>query len=375
MTGLFTLAGATVLLRLGTSIGVLTLARALQGLAAAIVWTASFALLIDTAGRDHIGQLMGTATFAANSGALLGPLVGGFIYEHAGSSALFLLMFSLIAVDFTMPLLIIERKNARLYEAPVGTSKYGTLSETTSLRPPSIEDGVKSDEKLGKVRTIVRILTSPQLLVALLGCFTQASLITSFDAVLPIFVETTFGWSPTASGLIFLTLIVPSLLSPLVGTIVDTRPKWSRYLVAGGFLLSAPCFVALGYIVDNTAEQQVLLAVLLALIGILTSFSLPPVMVEAMSIVVAFEERSPGVFGENGAIAQAYGITNFAYAAGTLVGPFVAGYGKATYGWSQMSLFLGVASGLTSIPTFLFVGGWIGKGKRWSASRVSEAAC
>ena len=368
------MAGATVLLRLGTSIGVLTLARALQGLAAAIVWTASFALLIDTFGRDRIGQLMGTATLAANGGALLGPLVGGLIYEHAGSSALFLLMFTLIAVDFAMPLLIIERKNARLYVAPVGTSKYGTLSETTILKPPTTEEGVKTDEKLGKLGTISRVLSTPQLLVALLGCFTQASLITSFDAVLPMFVETTFGWSSTGSGLIFLTLIIPGLLSPLVGSIVDTRPKWSRYLAAGGFLLSAPCFAALGHIVDNTAEQQALFAVLLVLIGILASFSLPPVMVEAMSIVVAFEERSPGVSGENGGLAQAYGITNFAYAAGTLVGPLVAGCGKATYGWSQMSLFLAVASGLTSIPTFLFIGGWIGKGGRSSASRDSAAA-
>ena len=317
---------------------------------------------------------MGTVTLAANGGALLGPLVGGIVYDHAGSSALFLLMFVLIAVDFAMPLLILEKKNARLCVAPAGAIGYGTLDERATIRSPATEEGIKIVEKPAKLTAVCSVLKSPQLLVALLGCFIQASLITSFDAVLPMFVETLFGWSSKGSGLIFLTLIIPSLLSPLVGSIVDTHPQWSRYLVAGGFLLSAPCFAALGLIVDNTVQQQVLLSVSLVLIGIFTSFSLPPLMVEAMRIVVAYEEHNSGVFGDKGAIGQAYGITNFAYAAGTLAGPFVAGYIKATYGWSQMSWFLGVASGLTSVPTFLSVRGWIGERKKSSALRGSMNA-
>ena len=35
--------------------------------------------------------------------------------------------------------------------------------------------------------------------------------------VVPLFVEQTFGWNSTGAGLIFLTIFIPSFLSPFIG--------------------------------------------------------------------------------------------------------------------------------------------------------------
>lgn len=53
------LLGATVMLCIGTSIGVLVVGRLLQGMSAAVVWVVGLALLVDTVGEKDVGQAMG----------------------------------------------------------------------------------------------------------------------------------------------------------------------------------------------------------------------------------------------------------------------------------------------------------------------------
>lgn len=77
LAGLIALTGATVLLHVGPTIGVLVLARILQGISAAVVWVVGLALLADTIPRAELGQAMG-GVFAAMS---LG--VSSVVEEHA----------------------------------------------------------------------------------------------------------------------------------------------------------------------------------------------------------------------------------------------------------------------------------------------------
>ena len=57
--GLVVLAGATILLHLGRSFMLLVIARTLQGISAAVVWTVGLALLADTISKDGVGHVMG----------------------------------------------------------------------------------------------------------------------------------------------------------------------------------------------------------------------------------------------------------------------------------------------------------------------------
>ncbi len=60
LVGLVALLLATLLLLLGQSIPVLALARILQGISAAVVWTIGLALTLDTVGPENLGKTIGS---------------------------------------------------------------------------------------------------------------------------------------------------------------------------------------------------------------------------------------------------------------------------------------------------------------------------
>jgi MFS family permease len=71
----------------------------------------------------------------------------------------------------------------------------------------------------------------------------------------------------------------------------------------------------------------------------------------------------PAKFGRNGSLGQAYGLTNFCFAAGVMVGPIWAGFVYQQAGWRTMAWSLGLVSALGAIPTAFFTGGNISKHK------------
>lgn len=63
LSGLAALLAATILLALGQSIGVLVLARMLQGMSASVVWTIGMAMIRDTVGPHNLGKAIGTVSY------------------------------------------------------------------------------------------------------------------------------------------------------------------------------------------------------------------------------------------------------------------------------------------------------------------------
>lgn len=60
LVGLAALLGATILLGAGQSIAVLVVARVLQGISAAVVWTVGLAMVLDTVGSENLGKVIGS---------------------------------------------------------------------------------------------------------------------------------------------------------------------------------------------------------------------------------------------------------------------------------------------------------------------------
>ncbi len=60
LVGLTALLLATLLLFLGQNVAVLTVARVLQGISAAVVWTIGLALVLDTVGPENLGKTIGS---------------------------------------------------------------------------------------------------------------------------------------------------------------------------------------------------------------------------------------------------------------------------------------------------------------------------
>lgn len=308
LTGLALTFAATILFAASKAPALLLLARCLQGASAGIVYTVGLALLVDTVGRESFGQWMGFVMIGFNIGLLLGPMLGGIIYTKLGYWPVFVVVLAVVASDFLLRIVMIEKEQAAKWEEPKpcqGHSTYGSIPtvydqehrpEITVASPESratseiesVQDGDQasllrshnthsiSDSNPEKDSSfwashfpiMTTLLGSKRLMSAVYGSFINTTLTCAFDSVLPLFVKRTFGWNPTAAGLIFLTIAVPSFLGPLAGSLADRFGP--RPVALGGFALATPPLALLGLVNDGSLGMQALLCVLLTLVGTLT---------------------------------------------------------------------------------------------------------
>jgi MFS family permease len=189
------------MLHLGKSIAVLVTARVLQGFSASVVWIVGLALLADTVPTEEIGQAMGYVYLAMSMGLLLGPLLGGVIFDKAGYDAVFAVAYAIVAVDVALRLVAVEKKVARKWEEP-------EVAPGTELEQRDGEETAAPDEgqlipRTGrKAPSVVTLLKSTRMLVSLWCSIVMATLMTSLDAVLPLYVRATFEWTSLGAGTI-----------------------------------------------------------------------------------------------------------------------------------------------------------------------------
>ncbi|KAL8699019.1 MAG: hypothetical protein Q9201_006242 [Fulgogasparrea decipioides] len=232
-----------------------------------------------------------------------------------------------------------------------------TALQTCPVRPDS--PFALSPAEKPRRNAVIVLLSSRRLLSALYCALVQSALLAAWDAVLPLRVSHLFNWQSLGAGLIFLPLVLPSFVAPLIGAFADKYG--SRLPTAIGFLLATPFLISLRIVVGGGKEQVIILCVLLALLGIALTIVMTPLLAEITYILDAKEKHHPGLFGEKGAYAQAYGLFNCAFAGGMLVGPLWAGSVVDKAGWGTMCLSLGILSAVSAVPAFLFTNGWIGK--------------
>jgi len=315
--------------------------------------------------------------------AIAGPLLGGVVYDRAGYYAVFAMGFAVIGLDIVLRLIMIEKRRARQWlETENATavdrsaaSDPNQIQTTIEKSSPSDAEHVRQEENLNvndsalstrsntrsrllrRLPPVVTLLRHSRLLAALFGCFVQAACITAFESVLPLYVKDIFKWSSTGAGLIFICLVVPALLSPLVGHIADLYG--SRTITTVGFIGGLPFWVLLRLVHYNSIRQKVLLCALLTLIGTFLTLVGAPLMAEIDHILTMEERLRPGSLGKGGAAAQGFGLFNFAFACGTLVGPLWAGFVVEGAGWGTMGWSLGLLSGVAGVVTFIWIGGRI----------------
>ncbi|EGP87771.1 uncharacterized protein MYCGRDRAFT_40588 [Zymoseptoria tritici IPO323] len=347
--GLLALGASTAMLCVGNSIAIFAAGRVLQGISAAVVWCTGLALLVDAVGPEEIGVAMGYVGLSMSLAVMLAPLLAGVVFETAGYYAVYAMCFGLIGVDIVMRIVMIEPRNARRW---LKTEDIATPPETS---PPSTPPS-KIRLFLHHLPPIVTLLSSRRILAILWACTMASSLMTSFDAILPLFVRDTFSWSSLGAGLIFLPIVIASLLGPWIGGLADRYgPRW---LATSGFILATPFLVLLRLVDHNSLSQKVMLCAFLVVIGLGLNLALVPLMAEITYAVQAKAARAEvGAFGRNGAYAQAYGLFNMAWAAGSMIGPLLAGLIVEAHGWSLATLILGIVSLVTAVPTAVWTGG------------------
>ncbi|TVY46939.1 putative MFS-type transporter [Lachnellula occidentalis] len=380
LLGLLALGGSTAMLTAGNSLAVLVTGRFFQGLSAAVVWTVGLALLSDTIAKEDIGQAMGYVAAATSLGSLLGPLLGGVVYAHAGYYVVFAMGFIIIGIDIVLRLSMIEKSVARQWDSPdeASNDSNSAPNQDDEIQPVPATDIVTESEKAAttpkwvqRLPPLITLLRIPRLLAAMFGTLTASIFLSSFDTTLPLYVKETFHWNSNGAGLIFLSLVIPALLGPVFGFFSDKYG--TRAPTTIGYLGAVPCWILLRFVTYDSIGQKVLLCALLALLGLFLTMVFPAVMAEIDHTVALEEKRRPGGFGKRGAAAQGFGLFNFAYAGGSLVGPLWAGFIVQNYDWGTMGWSLGILSAVAAVIAFLWTGGRImlkGKERRGSPEVV-----
>lgn len=374
LCGLVALLGATLLLALGQSISVLVVARVLQGTSAAVVWTVGLAMILDTVGSENLGRVIGSIFSFISVGELAAPVLGGALYSKTGYSGVFGVGTGMLALDFLMRILVIEKKTAAKYietEGPVarGHSSHTNEDEDEDADEESALMGKKEIDNFkipeGQNRAvralpILYCLSNPRLLMALLLAFVQAALLATFDATIPTEAQSLFNFSSLQTGLLFIALDIPYLLlGPLAGWAVDKYgPKPAAVL---GFGCLVPALVLLRLpgeeLVSSKTNNIILYSAILSLNGIGMAVIGSPSVVEASDVVQKYDKANPDFFGSNGPYAQLYGFNSVVFSLGLSVGPLLSGALKDSIGYGNMNAVIASISGITAILSFFFIGG------------------
>lgn len=313
----------------------------------------------------------------------MAPVIGGALYEKTGYVGVFGLGAGMLALDFLMRLLVVEKKTAAKYID--STQTHDDQGEPRSPAPrgeediegadldhvPSEEDALlpKGDEEAYKIREVPNRLVrawpilicfkNPRLLMSLCIAFVQAALLGLYDATIPTEAQSLFQFSSLKAGLLFIALDVPYLLlGPLAGWAVDrygTKP-----VAVIGFAWMVPALVLLRLPPQELlapSNNIMLYCALLALNGVGLAMISSPSVVESSYVMKRYDGANPGFFGENGPYAQLYGFNSLFFCAGLTVGPVVAGALKDAVGYGDMNLVFAVLAALTAVLSFFVIGG------------------
>jgi len=327
-------------------------------------------------------------------GSLCAPLVGGTLYEKTGYPGVFGVAFALLAVDFAMRALVIEKKVAKRYR-PQDETDSESDSESASESDPEHEhsedqqnDSNSNDQSnpnetqplldrkysssastssstytlppnhstLSRLAPILPCLTNPRLLTALLVALVQAILLGSFDATIPTVANDYFDFNAQQAGLLFLPLgIFDLLLGPAFGWAIDKYGV--KPIAVGSYVLLIPAFVLLRLPHSGGQDQQILYGALLGFCGVGLAGIGAPSLVEAGAVVEKYYKHNPDFFGGEGPYAQLYGLQSMVFSAGLAIGPELAGQLREAVGYGDMNAVLAGVCGFTALLCFVFLGG------------------
>jgi MFS family permease len=371
--GLILLALATVLLALGQTVAVLAIARFLQGASGGVVWTIGIAIIKDSVEQENLGKTMGTVYSFISVAGLFSPMLGGVIYAKAGYTGVFGLGIALVAVDFLLRLLMVEKKVASKYSSSQPHAAGSDVNHTegdTEHTPllanatPSLDNFrlSKPKSRLTRALPILLLFRDPGLLTAIWIAFMQALLLGAFDATVPLVASRKFGFDSLKAGLLFIPLGgADFLLGPVFGWCVDRYG--TKIIAVVGFAWLLPALVLLRLPTESTVTRHLdqgrliaLFASLLALNGFGLAAINSPSIVEASSLLEKYSNANKDIFDQGAPYAQLFGINSMLFSGGLAVGPLIAGGLRETIGYGNMNAVLAGICGLTAIMAALFLG-------------------
>ncbi|KAH9964561.1 major facilitator superfamily domain-containing protein [Russula dissimulans] len=401
MIGLLALSGSQILLMESQEYWVMIIARVLQGISAAAVWTAGLALVCDTVSEEQIGRYLGLAMSGLPLGQLIGPPVGGVLYDRFGIRGPCVFAIIVISVDLIGRNLVIERKEALTWgfdpassiDAPLGQPdpQYGTFaSETDSTgesgwqvsraslveEPNSVNSLLDQENTRHEVQmhqtqhdpiaifqVIGGLCRSSRAVAAVTNSLVCGILYSVQEPSLPIHLQRTWNLNSSQVGLVFVGAALPAMLAPpIAGWLTDhIGPEWVSFIC---LLAAIPCWIAVTvrtklslFVVAFALESRPspvqwcdqLTDQPLVSLDLCTSAFVAPVTTELALV----SRRIPGV-----GYAHVYGAFNVAVGIGASVGTVLSGeiFQRSSKGWTILNLVVVAIIIAASAVVALFTG-------------------
>ena len=290
--GILGLAAATLLFAFANTFWFLLLARILQGCAAAITWTAGLALLADFYPSEERGQAMGIALSGQAMGILVGPSLGGWLYQIGGYMFPFFVAAGMAVLDGLLRLLLLKEEPHR--------------EKQTEQQP-------------------FELLRNQHFLLIVGAVMIGAAVPSALQPTLPARFEAVFHATPLVIGLLFaVPTIAYAVIAPLIGRL-STKLGHTRMTVLG-FIITA---LAMAFV---TLPSNIYLEIAaLSLIGIGMGMILAPSLPRMADLA---QEK------ENASYGFTFAIYNTAYSVGMMMGPVLSGLLSENFGlqWAYVIL-------------------------------------
>jgi len=287
--GLIALAAATLLFAFADSLPWLFAARLVQGAADAVTWVVGFALIADLYGPEERGRAAGMVMSGTSVAVMLGPSLGGWLYEVGGMRLPFTFV-TLLAVVAAIGFVVLRLPDAR------------------------------ADREIVPVAAVVR---APAVAACAAAVVVLAATLSMYEPVLALHLNASLGIGPARIGYIFgAAAVATAVLNPLYGRLADR--VGARRLTMVGLVLAGSALPALSLI--SSYRSAIALYVLQASMAALAITPSLAYMGEAVT------EAGLGSFGVG------YGLYNMAWGVGLLGGPALGGFLYERLGFTVLTL-------------------------------------
>ena len=295
IAGLALLALSTIAFAYASSMVMLFTARLLQGAADGITWIVGFAMIADLYPPEERGRAMGLAMAGSTLGIIIGPVLGGWLYEVGGIRLPFLVVAAMALLE---------------------------LAAFTVIAPPTRGTGASIP--------MMRILTHRPVAITALVVIAGGGTIAMLEPVIPLVMEARAGLKPAAIGTLFgIAAVASTTMHPIYGRLSDR--VGGRRLMMTGLVASAFALPLLNIATDFRSA-------VVAMVPMWIVFS----MIVTPSLAYMAEAASAAGFEAYGVV---YGVYNMAWAIGLLFAPALGGFllervglNALTAGWSLMLL-------------------------------------
>ncbi|EME80841.1 uncharacterized protein MYCFIDRAFT_46557 [Pseudocercospora fijiensis CIRAD86] len=347
----------TLLVATTPSVWAMYIGRILQGMAGTAAWIVGFGMLTDAAGKQHQGKALGIAGSFITAGIITGPAVAGALLEWIGYWPAWTVPLTLLAIDFIARLAMADQPAASK------TAKANPASHEPSDDEPLLADSTNDNDesKGGASQGFYSIMfRQGKVYAAIFNVIAFSTILSGFDATLPVHLRDAFGWGPAPIGSIFLGLQIPAMcLAPFVGWLRDRIGlKWPTTI---GWALTALLLWFAGVPGDadflgygSDARGQGAFVACIISIGIVWSFARGAGTFQLNAILHDLRETNPDVFGPGGGSSRMFSLTEVSFSMGLMLGPLICGSLADTVGFYYTSCFMAGTSAFVAATSFFF---------------------